>query len=220
MARTWEAEEIRRDGAYHEAAHAVADVALGHTVRYVSIETKGTNLRDICVTAVNHMEFGGMGLIPVPWEALGYAISAIAGNMAMFRVNGIRYPWDSWQEITRECEDVEALDDPDELQNDTMMIREYCEAAALWGQTASTPAYDELPEGAPPLPQTPSTTREAYEIALREAESLVEAYWGVIATVAERLIEKGYLTGDEVEAIVFDSEPSPDNRRPEERREP
>jgi hypothetical protein len=60
------------------------------------------------------------------------------------------------------------------------------------------------------LPQIPSTGEEVFEVALREAESLVEWYWGVIATVAERLMEKGYLTGDEGEAIVFDSEPSPD----------
>jgi hypothetical protein len=128
--RTRSAEEIRRNGAYHEAAHAVVDVVLGHTVRYVSIETEGTDYRDICVTAVNHMEFPDMGLFPVPWEASGHASATIAGNMAMWREAGKPYPWDSWQEeILRDCEDIEALGDPDETENDTMTIRKYCEAA-------------------------------------------------------------------------------------------
>jgi hypothetical protein len=36
-------EESRHFSAYHEAAHGVVDVVLGHTVRYVSIETEGTD---------------------------------------------------------------------------------------------------------------------------------------------------------------------------------
>jgi hypothetical protein len=88
------------------------------------------------------------------------------------------------------------------------------------GQIVRMPASDELPEGAPPLPQIPSTGVEAFETALRAAESLVDSYWGVIGAVAESLMEKGNLTGVEVEAIVFDSESSPDNRRLEERPEP
>jgi hypothetical protein len=80
----WKVEEIRRRGAYHEAAHAVVDVVLGPTVRYVSIETEGRDYRDTCVTAVNHMESESMRLIPVPWKAQGHATSTIAGNMAMF----------------------------------------------------------------------------------------------------------------------------------------
>jgi len=159
--RTQSAEEIRRDGAYHEAAHAVADVVLGHTVRYVSIKTEGTHYRDICVTAVTHMTFPGMGRIAVPWEALGHAIATMAGNMAMWREAGKPYPWDSWQETIRECEELEELGDPDEIENDTMTIREFCEAAALLGQMVKMPASDELPEGAPALPQMPSTGREA-----------------------------------------------------------
>jgi hypothetical protein len=52
----WNVEEIRCRGAYHEAAHAVVDVVLGSTVRYVSIETEGTDYRYTCVTAVTNME--------------------------------------------------------------------------------------------------------------------------------------------------------------------
>jgi len=157
----WNVEEIRRRGAYHEAAHAVVDVVLGRTVRYVSIETEGTDYRDTCVTAVTHMESESMRLIPVPWEAQGHATSTIAANMAMFRAAGKRYPWDSWQEITTDCEDIEELGDPDALESDTMKVREYCEAAARFGQMVKMPASDELPEGAPALPQMPSTGREA-----------------------------------------------------------
>jgi hypothetical protein len=184
----------------------VIDVVLGHTVRYVSIETEGTDYRDICVTSVNHMEFPSMGLIPVPWQASGHAIATIAGNMAMWQEAGKHYPWDSWQEITRECEEIEELGDPDALESDTMTIREYCKAAALLGQMVRMPASDEIPEGAPPLPQIPSTGEEVFEIALRDAESLLDSYWWAIAAVAERLVEKGYLTGDEVEAIVREKE--------------
>ena len=129
----WNAEELRRRGAYHEAAHAVADVVLDHTVRYVSIETEGTDYRDTCVTAVNHMEFPGLGLIPEPWQALGHAIATIAGNMAMAREVAKPYPWETWEAIISDCEDIEALGDPDEAENDTMSIREYCEVKGTQG---------------------------------------------------------------------------------------
>jgi hypothetical protein len=210
--KTSNTEEIRRSGAHHEAAHAVVDIVLGHTVRYVSIWTEGTDYRDICVTAVNHVECPGVGLIPTPWEASGHAISTIAGNMAMWREAGKPYPWDSWQEITRDCEDIEALGNPDENENDTMKIRKYCEAAALLGQMARVPASDELPEGAPPLPQIPSTGEEAFEIALRDAEGLVDSYWWEITVVAARLIEVGHVSGEEVQEIVFGSDPSEEER--------
>src|SRR5215212_7549240 len=187
--RTQSAEEIRRDGAYHEAAHAVAGVVLGHTVRYVSIATEGTDYRDICVTAVPHMTFPGMGRIPVPWEASGHATETMAGNMAMWREAGKPYPWDSWQETIRECEEIEELGDPDEIENDTMTVREFCEAAALLGQMVRMPASDELQDDALPLPQIPSTGEEAFEIALRDAERLVDSYWWAITAVAEMLIE-------------------------------
>jgi hypothetical protein len=210
--KTSNTEEIRRSGAYHEAAHAVVDVELGHTVRYVSIETEGTDYQDTCVTAVKHMVFPGMGLIPVPWEASGHAIATIAGNMAMWREAGKTYPRDSWQEVTRECEDIEALGDPDETENDTMKIRKYCEAAALLGQMTRVPASDELLEGAPPLPPIPSTGEEAFEIALRDAKRLVGSYWWAITAVAERLTEVGYVSGEEVQEIVFGSDPSEEER--------
>ena len=87
-----------------------------------------------------------------------------------------------------------------------MKVRKYCEAAALFGQRVRMPTSDEIPEGAPPLPQIPSTGEEAFERALREAESLIESYWWALAAVAERLLEKGYLTGEEVEAIVDEKE--------------
>lgn len=87
-----------------------------------------------------------------------------------------------------------------------MKVREYCEAAARFKQMVKMPASDELPEDAPPLPQMPSTGREVFETALREAECLLVAYWETIAAVAERLMEKGYLTGDKVEAIVREKE--------------
>jgi hypothetical protein len=206
--RTRRAEEIRRSSAYHEAGHAVVDVVLGHTVRYVSIETEGTDHRDICVTAFIHMEFPGVGLIPLPGAASGYAISTIAGNMADWREAGKPYPWDSWQEIIRDCEEIEEQGDPELEECDTMAIREFCQVAALLRLMVIEPAPDLLTEGAPPLPQIPSTGEEVFEIALREAERLVDSFWWEITAVAERLIEVGYLSGEEVQEIVFGSDPS------------
>jgi hypothetical protein len=211
-------EEWRRNGAYHEAAHAVVDVEVGHTVRYVSIGTPGTNYEDVCRTAVNHITREGVDPIPVPWEALGHAISTMAGNMAMWRVAGEpSYPWDSWQDITSKCEDIEELIEEHDEEDidylglrdcDTRAIREFCEAAARWGQRVRVPAVDDLPEGALPVPQTPSTGEEAFKAALRETEHLVDQYWWAITAVAKRLMEVGYLTGEEVEEIVFGSDPS------------
>ena len=206
------ADELRRRSAYHEAAHAVVDVVLGHTVRYVSIETEGTDYRDVCRTSVNHMEFPGVGLIPLPWEASGHAIATIAGNMAMWREGGKPYPWDSWQEIVSDCEDIEYIGDPDLEESDTMAIRMYCETAALLGHMPIEIAPELLTEGAPPLPQIPSTGEEAFEIALRDAERLVDSCWWAITAVAERLIEVGYLSGEEVQEIVFGSDPSEEER--------
>lgn len=60
------------------------------------------------------------------------------------------------------------------------------------------------------MPQIPSTGEEAFEIVLREAKSLVDSYWWAITAVAERLIEVGYLSGEEVQEIVFGSDPSED----------
>jgi hypothetical protein len=196
-------EEIRRGGAYHEAAHAVIDVALDHTVRYVSIWTPGTDYRDVCVRSVNYMPFKGVGRIPVLWEAFGYAISTFAGNMAMWRVDGEPYPWDSWQKIIKDCKEIEASGDPDLLEGDTMSIHEFCEAAARWGQMVRVPASDEL---------IPSTGEEAFEAALRETECLVDEYWSEIRAVAEKLMEVGCLTGEQVEEIVFGSDPSEEER--------
>jgi hypothetical protein len=201
-------EEYRRHSAYHEAAHAVVDVVLGHTVRYVSIETEGTDYRDECVTSVNQMEFPGMGFIPVPTGATGHAIATIAGNMAMWREGGEPYPWDSWQEIIRDCEEIESLGAPDLEQCDTMAIRMYCETAALLGQMVT---YDNLSDDAPPPPRIPSTGEEVFEVALREAERLVDSCWRAITAVAERLMEEvGSLSGEEVLEIVVGSDPSHD----------
>jgi hypothetical protein len=210
-------EEIRRSGAYHEAAHAVVDVVLGHTVRYVSIWTEGTDYRDNCVTAINHMEFPGVGYIPEPMGATGHAIATIAGSMADCREAGIPYPYDSWQEIVRKCEEAEEAvgdelygpDDPFQLWGDYMDIRAYCEAAALLGKMAR---YDNWPDDAPPPPRIPSIGEEVFEVALREAERLVASCWWAITAVAERLIEVGYLSGEEVQEIVFGSEPSEEDR--------
>jgi hypothetical protein len=68
------------------------------------------------------------------------------------------------------------------------------------------PSSDELPEDAPPLPPSlPRTGEEAYELALSAAERRVNLCWPEITNVAERLMEVGYLTGEEVEDIVFGS---------------
>jgi hypothetical protein len=199
-------EQIRRSGAYHEAAHAVVGVLEGHTVRYVSIVTEGTNNQDICVSAVNHHNLAGVGLIPTPWEALGHAIATLAGNMAMWREFGkIEIsPRDSWERLVQECEEIEELDEPEELENDAMEIRKYCEAAAVFGQMVKMPTPDELLEGSPPLP--PRTAKEAFEVALRAAEEKVDTNWPAITNVAEKLMDAGYLTGDEVKEIVANSD--------------
>jgi hypothetical protein len=155
----WSPEEIRREGAYHEAAHAVVDILEGHTVRYVSIETEGTNYQDICMTSVETRNYPGAGRIPIPWQALGHAVATIAGNMAMWREGGETYPRDSWEQLIAECEELEALGDPDELDSDTIQIRKYCEAALL-GQKAKMPTPDEPAAGAPSVPRLLKTGEE------------------------------------------------------------
>jgi hypothetical protein len=203
---TWNVEEIRRNDAHHEAAHAVAHAVYGRTVRYLSIETEGTEYRNICVTAVNHMKSEGGDLVPVPWEASGNATSILAGEVAAWREAGKPHPYDSWQQILSECEGIEELEDApgdlDEPEPNAVKIRTYCELAASFLRGPMMPGADEVSEG------TPSTGEQAFKAALREAERLVDQYWWAITAVAERLIEKGYLTGEEAEDIVFGFDPS------------
>jgi len=116
--------------------------------------------------------------------------------------------WDSWERLVQECEEIEELDDPEELENDAMEIRKYCEAAAVFGQMVKMPTPDEVPEGAPPLSPPPlRTAKEAFEVALRAAEERVNSNWPTISNVAEKLMDAGYLPGDEVKEIVASSEP-------------
>ncbi len=131
----------------------------------------------------------------------------------MWRESGATYPKDSWEMIIEECKEIEESDEEESddsvmLVGDTMGIRMYCEAAAVCGQMVKMPTPDELPEGTPPLPPLPRTAKEAYEVALKVAEDRVNVYWPVITNVAEKLIEVGYLTGEQVKEIVDASEPS------------
>ena len=147
-----------------------------------------------------------MGLIPVPWEALGNATSTLAGEVAAWREAGKPHPWNSWQQLLRECEDIEELEDAlgdlHEPEPDAVKIRKYCEIAASFLSRPMMPGPDEMPEG------TPSTGEQAFAVALREAERLVDQYWWAITAVSERLMEVGYVSGEKVEEIVFGSEPS------------
>lgn len=200
------AEEIRRSAAYHEAAHAVVGLTEGHTLRYVSIWTEGTDYRDICVSAVNYQVIPGVGDVPVPQEALGHAIASIAGTMAESRAEGKNYPWDTWEKIIEYCEELEECNDPDLLEDDFLEIREYCEGYALFGQMLQMPKPDELSEDAPSLwPVLSVTAKEAFELALEAAEHRVNGCWSEIEDVAEKLMQDGYLSGDEVTEIVFGS---------------
>jgi hypothetical protein len=71
--------------------------------------------------------------------------------------------------------------------------------------------YDNLSDDAPPPPRIPSTGEEVFEVALREAERLVDSCWRAITAVAERLMEEvGSLSGEEVLEIVVGSDPSHD----------
>ena len=54
-------------------------------------------------------------------------------------------------------------------------------------------------------PSLPRTGKEAFELAPRVAEYRVNLYWPEITNVAQKLMEVGYLTGEEVEAIVSGS---------------
>jgi hypothetical protein len=136
--------------------------------------------------------------------------------MADCREAGIPYPYDRWQEIVRDCEEREEFggdelydpDDPLQLWGDTMNIREYCEAAALLGRMPLEIAPELLTEDAPPLPRIPSTGEEVFEVALEEAGRLVDSFWWAITAVAEKLIEVGYLSGEEVLEIMLGSDPS------------
>ncbi len=125
----------------------------------------------------------------------------------MWKETGKTYPRNSWEEVTEECEEIENRHDSHELDCDTIKIREYCEAAALFGQMVKMPTPDELPEGAPSLsPAPPRTAKEAFEAALGAAKHRVNLYWPAITDVAEKLMEIGHLTGEEVEEIVYKSE--------------
>ena len=55
-------------------------------------------------------------------------------------------------------------------------------------------------------PPPPRIAKEVYEVALEVAEHRVNRYWPAATNVAEKLMEVGYLTGEQVEEIVNGSE--------------
>jgi hypothetical protein len=194
-------EELMRSMAYHEAAHAVIYVMHGKTIRDVFITTEYGG----CVTDLDHLNIPG-DPVPLPWQALGRTVAVLAGDIAMHKQAGQVYPWRSWGELVERSEELERSGDSDDLENDDITkVRRYCKIAAGFGMWMKMSLPAELPEGMPPLQLPPSTPEEAFEQALSAAEQRVDVCWPAIEDVAERLVEVGHLTGEEVEEIVMNS---------------
>jgi hypothetical protein len=199
-------EDRRRSAAYHEAAHAVIHVVNGDTVSYVTIETPGTDYKDLCKGIGRFESVPRGGIFPAPDKSLDYAVATLAGNIAEGTQAGETNHWGSWEELNEVCDMLEKCRGSYGVDSkDIINVRKYCEAAALWGQQEQrfllSPGYQ--PKYAPPPP--PSTEEDAYVEALEIAEQKVHLWWATIENVAEKLMEIGHLTGKEVEEIVSDS---------------
>lgn len=197
-------EKLRREIAYHEAGHAVFHIMQGTTVHYVSIWADGPDYRGSCRSDIRCIVTPD-GYVVLPWQALDRAVATLAGDIAMWKQAGETYPWGSWEELIEQIEELEGRDDSDESEiKDLTNIRYFCKTGADFGQFLEINSRDDLPEEMDSaLP--PSTPEEAFEQALSAAEQRVDLSWPAIEKVAERLMEVGRLSGDEVEEIVMNS---------------
>lgn len=166
------------DTCYHEAAHAVLDTELGFEVRWVRVRGD-IHDGDICMTAVP--------VHPFQWQAFDLAVSALAGEFAVYRYHGWERPRPNFADF---IEEIEFDIDTGSEHGDSDDARALALLKIRVGNGIISP------------PNPSETLREWLEIAWDEAELRVAELWPEIVAVAERLARSGYLDGEEVRKTI------------------
>lgn len=183
----YEREEYRREGSYHEAAHAVYAWISEWEIKCVSIATPDRpELRDVCMTRMPiFAKFTPSGVI-----------GPLVGIRAQAWIQlGRPFPPTPFEEFVEGADEVleympeEAGDAEDALlglrQIHSIEVHKSADVPLPW------------PWG--------ETMEETYYNLCNAAEQFVNDYWLEIERVAKGLLEHGYLNGDEVERLVLGS---------------
>jgi hypothetical protein len=164
--------------AYHEAGHAVVGTAVGLHLEYVTIARVGLSLGHAHFGYINDVAHVGKGLKAV----MPYLAQLLAGVVAE-------------RMVRPEAEFVPCMDEGTDYGNAfRFAIRALHEGPASEGSEIKTDLTD---------PKFMS----AMNAGLQEAVRLVHAYREAITEVAQQLLKKTELTGDEIRAIVRKHEP-------------
>lgn len=183
----YEREEYRREGSYHEAAHAVYAWLSEWGIRGVSIATPDRpELRDTCMTRIPiFAKFMPNGVI-----------GALVGIRAQAWIHlGKPFSPTPFEEFVEAADEV--LEYMPEMAGD--------DEDALLGLRRLHSMDVHKPAGVPlPWPWG-KTMEETYCNLCNAAEQFVNDYWLEIEEVAKGLLEHGYLNGNEVERLVLGS---------------
>lgn len=169
---------MRRDSAYHEAAHAAHALAVGWKVLYVSIETEGQpELSNYClIRRPKSTEY-------VPFEA---AVNSTVGSRAGWWQDLGRAKQEPFEEFVKETEEeIEAVE-TGELEGGSddievlWALRQLSELETVDGQHL----FGDM--------------EQCYYDLCREAENFIWEFWPGIEAVADALQEHGILRDEEV----------------------
>lgn len=182
--------------AYHEAAHAVLDVALGLPLDVVAVgpATAGADGVPLANAPAGSSFMGYTKHEPIVLDSLdaagrfAYTVGAMAGVMAERYRREERYPTEPPDRRRRwETNMHRAVWDADVAD-----ARQYAGsvAAALYGDDADQ------------RPDWPDRSRVLWGAVVHCAAELIYATWPAIGAVAAALLEHGTLTGADVSTIV------------------
>jgi hypothetical protein len=169
-------EATRVDTCFPEAAHAVFDYFANFEIRWVYVTDE---LEAMCVSA--------LPVEPLMWQAMNIATGLFAGEEAVDRRHGERRPYSSFDEFASEVWLLQE-EDPDGslglLNCDATQAMKMLERVASW-------------------PDNPwGNIEKCYRFARKTAALDVDCMWPQICCVAERLVEVGYLDGEECVQLI------------------
>jgi hypothetical protein len=173
----------RKNSAYHEAAHAFFFELYGSECKWVAIQDEGIG---------GECRANFRGLTPTPDEAFENGIISLAGRYAELRLrDGVGWAnsiEDLAMDIDQELDDYDQIGDthPELFSEDIIDLKnqlEYLVGEGSWEEWQQC----------------------IKEFVARSALAVNE-YWPCITAIAEKLLEKGYLTGPEVRDILKEAD--------------
>ena len=144
---------------------------------------------------------------PFPWQGIPLTAGLLAGEYAVSHLLGEEIRHVPFDELIEDAQiDEEGGTESDALLS-LRLLREVAESPVTkryLDQMKEQAAMLDLPSGtSPSLPLPPwEDAEESYKQACEEAARNVKLFWPEIEAVAEKLMEKGCLDGEECVAII------------------